>query len=247
MRRTIAAVTIGALLLGACGSDDDGQSAESAAFCGDFLEVNNQVSLIDTPAGDPEALVASVEAALGSAPEEIESDVETMAAFAQSGGEGEGPTFEEFQAAEASVLPWLSENCEVESVDVTAVDYAFEDMPDSVDAGALAVSFTNEGAELHEMVVVRINDGVDMTAEELLALPEEEALSLATPLGAAFADPGDTTPAIFDLNEPGNYFIACFIPVGLTPEAAQDAEATGSELDGPPHFTQGMFAEFTVD
>jgi hypothetical protein len=45
--------------------------------------------------------------------------------------------------------------------------------------------------------------------------------------------------------EPGRYVIACFLPVGATPENMEALES--GELQGPPHFTQGMLEEFTVE
>ena len=64
---------------------------------------------------------------------------------------------------------------------------------------------------------------------------------------AAFAEPGGTGQDVFDLSAAGDYVVVCFIPVGSTPEAIAEAEASGVEVEGPPHFTQGMFQEFTVE
>lgn len=60
-----------------------------------------------------------------------------------------------------------------------------------------------------------------------------------------FGEPGDDDYFVADLEE-GEYIALCFIPVGLTPEAAAAVEEGGEEPQGPPHFTQGMRAEFTV-
>jgi len=147
----------------------------------------------------------------------------------------------------ANVLAWVIDNCATNSLEVTAVDYAYEDFPPTLEAGLTAINLDNDGAEFHEAAILRVNDGVDSSAEELLALPDEEVLTKATFMGAAFADPGDSGEDIFDLSEPGNYIVACFIPVGATPEAAAAVEAGGPEPDGPPHFTQGMLSEFTVE
>ncbi|MGH9188090.1 MAG: hypothetical protein ACRD0U_20150, partial [Acidimicrobiales bacterium] len=117
---------------------------------------------------------------------------------------------------------------------VTAVDYAFEDLPTSLEAGPTVVELTNDGDEAHELVLFRKNDGVTQPAEELLALPDEEAFELvAFVQGSEPIDPGKRSSTVFDL-EAGDYVAVCFLPVG------------GSG-DGPPHFTEGMFTEFSVE
>lgn len=217
---------------------------EPSPFCGDFIEAGNQVALADTGAADPEALVAAIEAALASAPEEIAADLEVMAAFAQSGGQGD---FQEFDQASTNAVAWVSDNCASTSLEVTGRDYEYEGIPETAEAGIISITLTNEGTELHEAALLRVNDGVEATAEEILALPEEEAQEMVTFQGAVFTEPGGSGVDIFDLREPGNYIVACFIPVGATAEAAEAVEAGGPEPDGPPHFTQGMLAQITVE
>ena len=52
------------------------------------------------------------------------------------------------------------------------------------------------------------------------------------------------------LLEPGRYAIVCAIPTGADPQeyltAAATSEGPPQVAGGPPHFTQGMFAELTV-
>lgn len=119
---------------------------------------------------------------------------------------------------------------------MSAVDYEFENLPEEIDAGTVAFRMANDGGELHEIVVVRVNDDVTASAEELLELSEEEVESMATFVGGGFAPPGGTDVMIGEF-QPGRYIAACFIPVGTTEE---------TEGDGSPHFTEGMWAEFTV-
>lgn len=64
--------------------------------------------------------------------------------------------------------------------------------------------------------------------------------------GFGFAPPDATDQTFADL-EPGRYGALCFLPVGSTPEAVAAAEESGEEIDAPPHFTQGMLTEFTVE
>jgi hypothetical protein len=96
---------------------------------------------------------------------------------------------------------------------------------------------------VHEAVVMRINDDVDLSIDDLLALPEEEGQSKVTPAGVTFALPNtDGLSSFVDLSQPGRYVVVCFIPVGSVPEAF----AGGQEPNGPPHFTQGMKFEVQV-
>jgi hypothetical protein len=124
------------------------------------------------------------------------------------------------------------DDCGNTPVDVTAVDYEFDDVPPSIPAGPVSIGLTNEGTEQHEMIVFRKADGETRTAEELLALPEAEFGEAATFTAAAVVEPGATGFANADF-EAGDYVAFCFLPVG------------GAE-NAPPHFTRGMFTEFEV-
>ncbi|MCA1671968.1 MAG: hypothetical protein LC799_07105 [Actinobacteria bacterium] len=79
----------------------------------------------------------------------------------------------------------------------------------------------NEGEEIHEIALLRINDDVTLSAEELLVLPEE-AMTKATAAGFGFAEIGKSSTSFIRL-EPGRYAVACFIPVG----SKADRRATG--------------------
>jgi hypothetical protein len=130
------------------------------------------------------------------------------------------------------------ENCDWNAVDVTATNYKFDGIDAEISAGATSFELTNEGTELHELVILRKNDDTTETWDELLALPEEEARSKTTFLGQTSAAPGEEYAyAAVDLTA-GEYAAVCFIPVGSVDEE--------TEADGPPHFTQGMKQEFTV-
>lgn len=142
-------------------------------------------------------------------------------------------------------------------VAVTAVDYAFQDLPAQLAAGTTLTLTNASDAELHELVAVRLPDDETRTAAELLALPEEEAGALfagvtdvivAPPGEAGFPVEGDGV-----IEEPGRYLVLCAIPVGIDPqaylEAAEQAEGGPPEFEnaGPPHFTQGMVQEVVVE
>src|SRR3546814_20120909 len=72
---------------------------------------------------------------------------------------------------------------------VSGIDSGFEGIPAEIDAGRVAIRFTNdtEHDEPHEMVLFRRNDGVDDPIEDLLALPEDEVMSKVSMAGVVFA------------------------------------------------------------
>lgn len=131
-----------------------------------------------------------------------------------------------------------------ETVTVTGIDYAFEGIPENATVGT-ELAFVNEGSEPHELIVMRRSEGTDQPLEELLQLPEEEAMQLVSEAGAIFAMPGETAEGTIALNEPGQYIALCFVPVGTSPEDVEAGPSASGE-HGPPHFVEGMVAEFTV-
>jgi hypothetical protein len=229
-------VVVGALALVAagCGDDDDsdssgGDSGEAAA--GDFCSAGEALDVALAQEGDVPAALQDIAA---SAPEEIQDDVTFLVDTTEEVGE-EGDPFEVdgFLDAYGAYADARVVECGYSTVEVAGVDYAFEGVPESIAAGPTAFVFTNEAPEeFHEIGVFRINDDETRSVEEILQLPEEEQMELATPVTFAFAPPGGSFTAFADL-ESGRYAALCFIPVG------------GGE-DGPPHFTEGMFAEFQV-
>ena len=181
------------------------------------------------------------------APDELSESIATITQGMQSGLEtGEDPMASpEFQQADAAVDEFVLENCEDLTVmDVQLVDYAFEGVPATMEPGVTAIRAENTGAELHEIVVFRINDDVDASIEELLELPEEEADEMIEFKGFAMAPPGESAVVFAEL-DPGRYGMICFIPVGTT--SFEDLPEEESDATGPPHFTQGMIAEFEVE
>lgn len=144
---------------------------------------------------------------------------------------------------------------EGETVEVTGIDYAFEGIPTEVEAGT-EFTFTNgSDKEAHEMVLMKIKEGETRTIDELLALPEDEAEQVAEFQGVAVAMPGEDGEVLegeLVAADAGRYAVLCFIPVGADPAAMAEAmESEGPPPEdpnaGPPHFVQGMKAEFTVE
>ena len=242
--------------LGACGDDDEPEAAEGSsgsggaagaadteAFCGALTDLNDGVMAIEIDESSPEAdivaageqLSPSMTAIVDNAPEDLADPAGELDAVVQALLDGDASTFNA-DATFATYSAFMADagtSCGFEQVDVTLVDYAFEGVPEELPAGPTTFSVTNASdAEMHEMVVFRVADGVTLSIEEVLELPEEESESMVVFGGAAFAPPGETGATLVDL-APGEYAMACFIPVG-------------SGEEGAPHFTQGMVQEFTV-
>jgi uncharacterized cupredoxin-like copper-binding protein len=164
-----------------------------------------------------------------------------MALVEELAATGDGSLLESGEATQITATAHAFDlaNCGWESIAVTATNYAFDGLPAEVEAGVTSFELTNDGQDVHELLLVRKNDGVTQSAEELLALPEDEAMSLTTMVGSpAFAPPGEEGHMVVDL-EPGAYVAACFIPMGMT-------STDGPPPEGPPHAMQGMVTEFTV-
>lgn len=221
----------------------EGEQVDTDAFCDSYLAADALAgpAMVGGP-DEAAALVAGFDA-VSDVPAELAEPVEVVTAFvdASFGGSGEAPSDEDFDEANAAVTSWLIDNCGLDEWAIGASDYEF-DTPGALSVGYYAIRLDNAGSELHEAQVVQINPGVELTLEELLELPEEEVLSMITPLTSAVAMPSETGEQIVALTEPGRYAIVCLVPLGSTPEAME----AGEEPATPPHFTEGMFAEVAV-
>jgi hypothetical protein len=227
----------------ASGSDGGTTAGDDAAFCGAVVDFNSAVFEVELDessstedikaAGD--GLLPIFTTVVDNAPESVAdlaselNDSLTPLADGDATAFNADSTFETFNQFVAAAV----EACDFASVEVTASDYAFE-APSTIDAGDVSFALSNtSAAEDHEMVIMRKAAGVDLSFEEVLALPEDEGESKAEFVGFAMAPPGESGSSLAAL-EPGSYALVCFLPVG------------GAE-DGPPHFTQGMLHEFTVE
>lgn len=141
----------------------------------------------------------------------------------------------EMAAALDGVDGYMLGACGFPETRVVAVDHGYQGLPDALPGEAIALTLVNEGAEQHMIGMLRVNDGVDLSVEELIALPEE-AMTMATFVGAAFAVPGDSDTVFLDL-PPGRYGAVCFLPEGSIGE---------TDGTGPAHFTLGMAGELSA-
>jgi uncharacterized cupredoxin-like copper-binding protein len=85
----------------------------------------------------------------------------------------------------------------------------------------------NQGAEPHEMVVLKLPEGV--TFDQVMA--DQSLESQVEFIGQTFFEPGHAGDLALVNLPPGTYTIACFV----------------TAPDGQPHAAKGMVTEFTVD
>jgi hypothetical protein len=224
-------------------------------------DVDASTTALEAGEGDPADLAAAIDAAVQTAPADMKDAVDTMAdrgrqlvsdadAATESGttqpqnGSPDIPP-DSFFSAQVTASEYMAENCDYENVDVKATDHEFDGLDGDIKAGTALISFTNDGAEYHEIDVEKLKDGEQRSVEELLQLVEtspDEASALVTPVALTFAPPGSGSYTIANL-EPGRYLAMCHIPVGATPEALEG----GAPLDeSDAHLLHGMITDFTV-
>lgn len=117
------------------------------------------------------------------------------------------------------------------SITVVATDYAFT-APDTVEAGLVAWTLRDDGADSHHLIVVRIGDG-HTTAEALAAVATSGPVPpwLETLGGVEDAEQEiDVGDDFITLLEPGSHLLLCILP----------------HPDGGTHAAHGMVRPFTV-
>lgn len=115
---------------------------------------------------------------------------------------------------------------EAQRVEVTAVDYAFEGVPETLEAGQITFVLTNEGEVRHEMYFGRMPPGV--TIEEAALGPGDSGTE-QLPLQILPIAPGTTDEVTLEF-EPGRYGYVCTIGAGKN-----------------RHSFRGMLGEFIVE
>lgn len=140
------------------------------------------------------------------------------------------------------------------TLEVSMRDFAYDDLPDRVRAGASIVATNESTSELHELVAVRLADTDARPVDEIVAGDLEALFSAGPPAAVVLVPPGgDQIVAVGDgtLAEPGRYVVICMIPTGVDPDAYLAAAASGDgppQVEGgPPHVAHGMFAELVVE
>ncbi len=231
-----------ALLVTGCdreGGSRAGVPAEYLSFCEDIIDAEDVAANPEDPTG-PAKSNALHDKALSKAPEDIKGNVAKLVPLVKQAFEAEDPDaiFRDpnFRKIEDTVDNWVIDNCGIRRRTITAVDYRFDNVPFPIWEGRVGVRLENDGKEIHEIALLKINDGVTESAADLVALPIEQAFTKVQFKDSAAGGPGKSDDEVFDL-EAGRYLLACFVPVGTT----ETAEGTG-----PPHAARGMFGELNV-
>jgi hypothetical protein len=208
----LAAVLVLAAGVAACGGDDD----DDAVASGDGTTMTTAAPDDDMAMGDDDAA----------------GDDHMAPEVNPCGPDGDG------------MLPGMEGETPADDatdVTITAKEYEFSGTDALAAGGMFAVTFENQGEELHELVVMKVPDGEDRSLDELLA--DESAGDSLTMVGQSFACPGDTAdPVGVDLSDSGRYVVVCFIPTGAMP----DTDPADFEHLGAPHAMNGMAAEVNV-
>jgi hypothetical protein len=231
----LLAVTSGAAVASPAAAQGDVQS-----FCQARVEAN--AAFVQE---DRAAVRTALDAIRTSAPPAIQERAASLAELFERRGPAAFETKQGARAADA-VDRFVVASCGFPVSDVSAIDYEFQDVPETLVAGPQVIEFTNDAPEeQHELVLLRVNPDVDLSPRKLLALPEKKLAKRAEVVSAAFASPGDDDTLIASL-EPGRYVYACFIDVGTTAEGGD--EHGGDEHGGAakPHWKRGMFGELEV-
>ena len=191
-------------------------AADVAAFC------DAAVAAVAAGQSEDPALMEPAFAALAAAaPEDIATSVDELI-NAQS-GPGD-PAFDEPYAA---MIEYMGANCGFAELSVALSEYEFGGIPAEVPAGPTMLTAEAIGEEVHQIIIVRINDDVTLSLDELLALPEEESDTMVTFVGGLDGIfPGTSQSTVLDLT-PGRYVAICFFPQGGMVVPASIAASTG--------------------
>ena len=179
-------------------------------------------------------------ASMDPAPDQIRPDVEKLLAVARHGAATGDPatlSSPDLKSSDRNIDQYMLQQCGYESVQVTATDNAYEGLPGSMAAGTVGITLSDQGTDAHQVLVSRANDGVTQPFAEILNLPPEQQVQVATAVGSAEADPGETSTVFLRLT-PGRYGAADYVTQGTT-----RLVEPGS---GPPHYSLGIQGEFTV-
>jgi hypothetical protein len=174
------------------------------------------------------------------APDGLKSDISALLRLAREGrASGEPATLlsTNWEAADRNIDEYMLQECGYEEIRVTATDHTYQGLPHSRTAATVAVTLTNQGQDLHQLILSRIDDNVTQPFSEILDQLDRSEVAPATPMAVVDADPGERSTVFVPLT-PGRYGVFDAYPQGTKSEIMRGG--------GPPHFRLGMMHEFKV-
>jgi hypothetical protein len=193
---------------------------------------------------DIEAFQSALTQIESTAPPEVAAAVQAAAASVRTAIQERKDPFDDptFEQNINAIDEYRYNSCGYRQLDVTGVEYAFENLPKTLPDGTVAIRFTDTGAELHELAIYRVKS--KDSVKKIVGQSEKEQRKKLEEVGGTFAMQGQTTYTIAELTKPGRYALLCHLPVGSTSiEAAEEAEK-----DHPKsHAEEGMYATITVE
>jgi hypothetical protein len=223
------------------------QTQSPQAFCAAGLKVDQAFAKIGDK-GPTKKQAQELDRALGqaesTAPPEIAPDVQSIAGIIRSAAQSnqdpfENPTFEQNAAA---IDQYRYNSCGYPQIQVTGIEYEFQGLPKTLPTGPVAFQFTDNGAEFHELEVVRLKSKDSL--KKIVGLSEKEQRKKVEEVAGTFASQGQTAYAFVDFSKPGRYGVVCHLPVGATSEQALEQ---AEKKHAKSHAQKGMYATITVE
>ena len=180
---------------------------------------------------------------IATAPDEVAEPLAALDEVLAAAAEGDITVFDDPALVEAigAIEAPAYDGCGYTQLDVTAGDYLYEGVPESVPAGPLAIRLTNAGSEPHIILAIQRAEGNTTPAEELIdeffAAVSTGGPPPASVVGGMAGDPPFALPGggvggkVTDL-APGSYVFFCPIETLADPTVA--------------HYQEGMIAELEV-
>jgi hypothetical protein len=243
----VALTTVGALVAATPAAAHAQPTPDVTAFCDAALKADKASTAAFASGKKPskkaqQELDAAFTEALNTTPPEVAANVQAAVTEVRNAlGSGKRPSEEVLSPNIAAIDQYRYNSCGYQQVDVTGIEYTFQGLPKTVPAGTVAIRFTNNGAELHELDIfgVKSKDSV----KKIAGLSEKERAKKVEEVANTFATQGQTSYAIADLSKPGRYGVVCHLPVGSTSEQAAEHPAH----HGKSHAQEGMYATITVE
>lgn len=242
MRRSLAFGGILALALsaGAPWLPIAGAQVNVPAFCQARVDASTAIAQEDEAATS-----ATLDTLRVSAPPDVQAAAVMLAdLFEKKGHKAFGS--KKVAKAAGAIDEYVVANCGFLVLEVSGIDYEYQGIPAALVAGTQVFQLTNDAPkESHELVLMLVKPGVNISAKKLVSLPEKKADKKATFVGAAFVEPGESAILIGSL-EPGRYVYACFVATGGSTSADEHGGGEHGGGGDKPHWKNGMVGEFEV-